>query len=279
MKIVIINLKKSKKRFQKISNNLNELGIPFERFDAIYGKEMSKEDIKNNTTFLGRNLFCNHGMIGCAMSHLTVWKNFKQSRDKFILISEDDVEYKKDFLIFLKNIEKIYNETHFDFLSLNDSVGVYNSFHKSIIVDKYELSKPIFPFTMASYILSRKGVYKLLRMIQKINYHIDFEIAFKKMFCDDLEYYYLKEPKILEVSYTTDSNIISDNNGFLNYLLELLRLKKINWLISNTVFTLFLKKSISIYCCIIVLLIIFCILKKNYLLSIVLLVEFFLINF
>lgn len=279
MKIVIINLKKSKKRLQKISDNLNDLEIPFERFDAIYGKEMSKDDIKNNTTFLGRNLFCNYGMVGCALSHLKIWNKFKESKEKFILISEDDVEYNKKFIFFIENIEKIYKESNFDFLSLNNSVGIYNSFHKSIIIDEYEVSKPIFPLTMASYILSRKGVFKLLRMIPKINYHIDFEIAFKKMFLDDLDYYYLKEPKLLEVSYTTESNIISENNGFFNYLLELLNLKKVNWMMSNTVLTLFLKKSISIYCCILLLLSIFCILKKNYLFLIILIVEIFLINF
>jgi glycosyl transferase family 25 len=278
MKIVVINLKKSKKRLEKIITNLTDLDISFQRFDAVYGKTMSKEEIEKNTTFIGRNFLCNYGMIGCALSHITIWKEFKKSREKFILICEDDVEYKKNFPKFLENIDKIYNDLQFDFLTLNNSIGIYNSFSKTKKINNYEFSKPIFPLTMASYILSRKGVYKLLNLIPKITYHIDFEIAFKKIF-NDLEYYSLKNPSVLNIPYTTDSNIISENNGFFNYFLELLNLKKLNWLLSNTAITLFLKRSISVYCCILIFIIIFSILKKKYLLLVFVLIEFFLINF
>ena len=64
MKLVVINLEKSKDRLYKISKNLNNLEIPFERFDAIYGKELDNDTIEENTSLIGRTLLCNHGIIG-----------------------------------------------------------------------------------------------------------------------------------------------------------------------------------------------------------------------
>ena len=285
MKIVIINLESNKKRLNYITKNLNELGIEFERFNAIYGKNLSKKEIKNVTTFMGRNFLCNHGIIGCALSHLKIWKEFEKSKDKLILISEDDVEYNSHFPVFLKNIYKIYDKIRFDILNLNTSVGIFSSFQNSEYIDKYELIKPIFPLTMASYILSKTGVKRILRIINdKIHYHIDFLIA-KENFFYNLNYYALKNINVLNVSYTSDSNLISKNNGILNYIIDKCGLEKLNWLLSNNACCLFLKYSISVYTLILILFIViymfFFINKrkhKTFLILLVLFMELLLVN-
>ena len=287
MKIVIINLKHNKKRLKNITNNLQNLGINnYQIFDAIYGKNLSKQEIKNNTTFMARNFLCNYGMIGCAMSHIKIWKDFLNSKDKLILISEDDVEYNNNFPDFLNNIYNIYDKIRFDILNINTSVGIFSSFSKSIFIDNYELNKPIFPLTMASYIISKTGAKRLLNIItDKISYHIDFLIA-KENFFYNLNYYSLKNINILNVSYTNDSNLISNNNGFLNYILEILGLDKINWLLSNNACCLFLKYSISVYSLILfIIIIIFLFIFinkkvkcKTYLILLILVIEFLLVN-
>lgn len=287
MKIVIINLKHNKKRLENITNNLKNLGINnYHLFGAIYGKNLSKQEIKNNTTFIGRNFLCNYGMIGCAMSHLKIWKEFLNSKDKLILISEDDVEYNKNFPDFLNHIYDIYDKIRFDILNLNTSVGIFSSFNDSIFIDKYEFNKPVFPLTMASYIISKTGARRLLNIItDKINYHIDFLIAKENLFYN-LNYYSLKNINVLNVSYTNDSNLTSNNNGFLNYILENLGLDKINWLLSNNACCLFLKHSISVYSMILFTLIVIILLfffrnnikYKTFLILLILFIEFLLVN-
>jgi glycosyl transferase family 25 len=279
IKIYIINLKNSKKRLEKISNNLNNLNVKFERFDAIYGKTLSPQEIKDKTSFFARNFLCNYGTVGCALSHITLWKEFEKSDEKFVLICEDDVEYNENFPKFLEKIDKIYTKTNFDFLSLNTSIGIYSSFSDSIFVDKHEFNKPFFPLTMASYILSKKGVSKLLTMIDKIDYHIDFTISIKNLFSNNLEYYYLKNPKILNTTHSKDSNLNADNNGILNCFLENCGLEKINWFLSTTACCVSLNNSFSVYSLILIIITIVFIAKRKYILLLATLVELFLITF
>ena len=276
MKVVVINLEKSKDRMDKITKNLNNLKIPFERFNAIDGKNLCKFSIEQSTTLLGRSLLCNHGIIGCAMSHIKIWKAFKESKEDFILISEDDIEYSKRFPKLLNDIDLIYGSINFDILSINCSVGINISLSSDKFIKRYEINKPIFPLTMASYIVSRKGVDKLLKMITKINYHIDFEIAFRGLF-NNLEYYNILSPDIVSVTQNADSNISVFNNGILNKLLYYLKFDKINWLISNTAFTLFLNISVSVYACILVIIMIVCLIKRNYKLFSIASIEFILV--
>jgi glycosyl transferase family 25 len=271
MKIVVINLENNPERLVEITENLKNLNVPFERFNAIYGKKLSDKEIEVNTTFLSRNLLCNYGMIGCAMSHLTVWREFISSDEDFICISEDDVTYNKKFPKLLKDVNLIYDKLKFDYLSLSCSVGISNSFSNEIKIGEYKFNKPIFPLTTASYILSKKGAQKLIKYFDKINYHIDFSISVNNLF-KDVEYYYLKSPDILYVRHD-DSNIIQKNNGLLNITLNNLGLKKINWLISNTVFTIKLKTSISVYALMLMIIIVLCIIKKYYIASFILFLE------
>jgi len=285
MKIVVINLESNKKRLNNITKNLQNLGVEFERFNAIYGKNLTKKEIENYTTFMGRNFLCNHGIIGCALSHLTIWKNFEKTKEKLILISEDDVEYNSNFPEFLKNIYKIYDKTRFDILNLNKSVGIFSSFSNSVYVDNYELNKPIWPLTMASYVVSKTGVKRLIRIIKdKIHYHIDFLIA-KENFFYNLNYYSLKNINVLNVTYTSDSNLISKNNGILNFIMNKTGLEKLNWLLSNNACCLFLKYSISVYSLILILIIVlylFCFInkrkRKTFLILLILNMELLLVN-
>ena len=263
MKVLVINLEKSKDRLARITQNLTSLNIPFEKFNAIYGKKLDSNIINKVTNFVGRTLLCNHGIIGCALSHIEIWKIFRDSNDDFILISEDDIEYTLEFPNFLKNIDNIYSKTQFDILSLNCSVGILISKIDPIFVKKYEISKPMFPLTTASYILSRKGVNRLLSMITKITYHIDFEIAWNNLF-RNLDYYNVKTPRVLYVKQTNESDVSVVNNGILNKCFGKIGLHKVNWFLNNTVFTLFLNTSISVYGCILLIIMGLSLVKKNY---------------
>ena len=294
MKLVVINLEKSKDRLYKISKNLNNLEIPFERFDAIYGKELDNDTIEENTSLIGRTLLCNHGIIGCAMSHIAIWKEFYKDREEgndFILISEDDIEYNKIFPKIFENVENLYTELKFDILSINSSIGLL--FNKSgfstIQMLGYEITKPFFPLTTASYIISRKGVSKLLKSIKIINYHIDFEIALRNLNLnikednDEFEYYNIKYPELLEVSKEVESNISPNKKGIFGTVLQNMGFHKLNWCLGNSAIVLFLENSVSIYTLILIiilitLLIIYLFTKRmHYIIGLVILLELILI--
>jgi len=76
-KVILINLDRRKDRLEKISTQLDNLGITFERFSAIDGKELGINPIAAGT-----------------MSHQKVLEANPESR---ILVLEDDAEFVNGF--------------------------------------------------------------------------------------------------------------------------------------------------------------------------------------
>ena len=76
-KVVVINLDRRTDRMEKIDAQLKELGIEYERFSAVDGKELGI-----NPIFAG------------TMSHVEVLKN---NRDSRILVLEDDAQFVDNF--------------------------------------------------------------------------------------------------------------------------------------------------------------------------------------
>lgn len=76
-KVILINLDRRKDRLEKISTQLDNLGITFERFSAIDGKELDINPIAAGT-----------------MSHQKVLETNPESR---ILVLEDDAEFVDGF--------------------------------------------------------------------------------------------------------------------------------------------------------------------------------------
>jgi hypothetical protein len=83
MKIFIINLKKDKDRFLKISEQLNRNNFfNYERVDAIYGKDVYKD----------YNTKLNPGQLGCYLSHLRTYSKIIEQNLEYAIILEDDVQ-------------------------------------------------------------------------------------------------------------------------------------------------------------------------------------------
>lgn len=276
MKVIIINLENRSDRLTKITENLNNLNIEFEKFDAICGDKLKDEEIKLNTTLLCRTILSNRGMIGCAMSHIKIWNSFVDSTEILIMISEDDIEYNSNFPDFLVDVDKIYKEIEFDMLSLNCSIGITGSLSDKKIIkcdnNEYKINKPIFPLTTASYIISRKGAIKLLKIIQTINYHIDYEIACASL-KSKIDYYNVLNPVLLNVEQNSDTSTGSKNNGIMNFIFRSVGFNKLDWVLNNTAFAIFLDYSVTIYILLLIVFISLCLYKKYYILMIIFIIE------
>lgn len=119
IKCFVVNLKKDTKRLEHISNELNNLGLDFEVFEASYGKELDKDfilkcrqedellfNLKGNVKvkLLGK-LTLNE--IGCALSHLRLYQHIVDSNIDKALILEDDIYLKPQLKLALENLSKI----------------------------------------------------------------------------------------------------------------------------------------------------------------------------
>jgi len=109
MKTFVINLDKNPDRLASMKRQLDAFGIEFDRFPAVYGKNLTKAELRRDYNRF-RSILVNGksmqlGEIGCALSHLGVYRRVVDDDIPFALILEDDVALEESFPSVLSRIE------------------------------------------------------------------------------------------------------------------------------------------------------------------------------
>ncbi len=255
--IYVINLDKSTDRLKHIKQNFNDHHIKFKRFSAIEGKKINDNILNDETTIACRTIFCNYGIIGCAMSHIALWKQLINDTTDYYIILEDDSIIDDNFINTINEINSIKNKLNFDILSLycgpNLNCIQYEYVHE--LSNGNIIGRPLYPLSMASYIINKNGAKKILSLLDKINYHIDFEVAWKSLFYD-INYFSLNN-NIIKHKWDTKSTIETYNHkSILLFILEKLGFHEIYWILNLSAFTLFMKYTINIYLLLIIIILI-----------------------
>ena len=110
LKVYIISLVKDVEKRKVITKSLLDLQIDFEFVDAIYGKELSHDEIKyyrkmSAGKILRRKYDATLGEIGCTLSHLKAYHNVLLSKDEWACILEDDAILDSRFKKFLYELK------------------------------------------------------------------------------------------------------------------------------------------------------------------------------
>lgn len=187
-KAYVINLKKCRKRMFNFANHMASIGISFERWEAVNGADIKKNN--TNTNHICRNYTCTNGIIGCYLSHITLWKHIKQRyKEGWFLIFEDDSLITKSGV---DNISNIFNEmqtwppgyAYPEMINLGCTVLCkYKVITKNIFI-------PLTVNGVSCYLISVQGINNALHMLDRsINFHIDGTLFLKQLLDRKLAYY------------------------------------------------------------------------------------------
>lgn len=95
MRIFVISLKDAVQRRASMTGQLSSLGLDFEFQDAILGKALSavkvKELVDQTMAYRYEGFQLTPGEIGCALSHLAVYRRIIDEKIPYALVFEDDV--------------------------------------------------------------------------------------------------------------------------------------------------------------------------------------------
>lgn len=117
MKIFLINLARRPDRLAHVQQQLDQLGLTFERFNAVDGATINDTScVDRDRFYLNNKRQIALGEIGCAMSHRAIWQQMVQQNLPFALILEDDITIRAELVGFLADLN---NYQHFDFLNLS----------------------------------------------------------------------------------------------------------------------------------------------------------------
>lgn len=185
--VYVINLKKDTKRLKDVLKECKKLNKKPIRIDAVYGKDLSTDEIILNTDWVCPQL----SAVGCGMSHIKAWEKMIRNGDSSSLFLEDDVVIDDDivgklqstdipddyYIIYLGSIigSDPNKDNDIDYPLLKLYTGGYAK--KTVLINE-GVYIPALPVALHGYILSRKGVEFLLENIKKdkIKQHIDTQI-------------------------------------------------------------------------------------------------------
>lgn len=190
--IYVINLKKCTNRMRKFDDNMRSLKLKYKRWDAVNGSAIKRDD--SNTTFLCRNYMCNNGVIGCYLSHITLWRhilNSNQNSQKWFMIFEDDARFTPKAI---ENLDGVFSDMK-KWKSDNlypDMINLACVISEKIIYKKItnHIFQPFIVNGMTAYIVSIPGIKKLLPILDKpIPFHIDNLLTMHQLYNKNIGYY------------------------------------------------------------------------------------------
>ena len=168
MKTFAISLQKNKIRREYIIKHLNKLNLDYEIFDAIDGQKLTKEDIAKycSTEIIHQypSKDYNEGVIGCALSHYSIYKKIVEMKLKCAFVIEDDI-------VLPVNIKDILDELEQN-IKKNEIILLYyfgtgsKPFRISVIGEQIlktgRLLYPIgFPYSASAYVIDSEAALNL----------------------------------------------------------------------------------------------------------------------
>lgn len=200
--VYVINLDKSKERYEYIKNSVNKLNFKLEKIQAIDGSIISDDEINQKVDLNSYKLFLGHlpkrGMIGCCLSHIKTWQKFLNSDAKYAVIFEDDVEF--DPIKLKSTIDELIEvDNLWDVVSFEIS---HNGF--PLVVKKLpngqDLALYLTEITHAGgYIINKTAAKKLLEKALPLKMPIDH--YFTRSWEFDLKFLGIENPRLVRQNF------------------------------------------------------------------------------
>lgn len=178
-KMFVITLERRRDRWFEFYRKSKQAGITgYEKWIATDGKTIVRDEsleklFRNNGNF-------NDGVIGCALSHYSIWKYCIENNIDNVLIFEDDVSFtEKENTCNIWNdivypcIQKVGDDLHFMFPCSPYLCGIVYG-QKKQIEGRLYLANSVLERTFG-YFITLKGMNKLIEIIEQkgINAPID----------------------------------------------------------------------------------------------------------
>ena len=180
IKIKCINLERRPDRKAEMKSKFEEAKIDVDFYPAIDGKSLEPtNEIK--TMFMGNDFGSRRSFIGCALSHIYLWKELIESNNDAYLIFEDDANLEDNFLYKLyyllnNKIEDIIYLGHHYWRNRLDEYKNKVDETKFLRLISHDPSSTM--GGLFGYIISKEAANKILNFIEKngVKHGIDYVV-------------------------------------------------------------------------------------------------------
>ena len=182
-KVYIINLKQSTERRESILREINKQNIKsFELIEAVDGNKLNNEELnlctyKNKKNYNPWGPKLTYSQIGCALSHIKIYKDFVKSNYEYALILEDDAIFLDNFST---NLQK-FILSNLKFKKQILLLSELKEFLKTPIdnIEKYEVVNVTNAFFTHSYFINKEAARSIIEFNFPIKTWADNFVLFK----------------------------------------------------------------------------------------------------
>jgi len=167
--ITVINLKKDIDRKNNITQQLNKLSLEFDFFDAIYGSNLSSDELNaaynpKNSIEKGMKVL-NKGEVGATLSHFSIYQKMINENIDRMVILEDDAIVGQNFVEALSVIEYLPQNWELCLLGYQSGRVSPCNFNIKIKNSPSSLKVGISPRARGGtfcYVINKKGAQRML---------------------------------------------------------------------------------------------------------------------
>lgn len=218
-KIYCINLEQRVDRKNLVIKEFQNTNLKnLEFFKAVYGKNI-KPNKSLAKLFYGNDFGNRKGVVGCALSHVSLWTKLVESSQDYFYIFEDDIKLTQDFDDKFKLINDYVekNKDSFDYLFLGYhmfntdkekySEKYYNVVNKELVIEN--LNKDIYVGGFFSYVITKRGAINILKYIinNGIKHGIDYLLKVHNFVCLELSPFIVLSDWVTNLNSSVDSDI------------------------------------------------------------------------
>lgn len=178
MNIYIVNLDRHPDRLDSIEQQLSELGLDYIRVAAVDGSKLSQRELDQVydpvlcKRSLGRELA--RGEIGCAMSHLSIYRRMMESQIPLACVLEDDAQLSEKLPQVLEALEYLGAEQE-PVVCLLTHVGRYTAWGARTLKNTdCQVCKTIHAFCAHGYLINLAAARQLLSNNDSVKTPIDY---------------------------------------------------------------------------------------------------------
>lgn len=176
--VFVINLESSPERYQHAEQQLLALGLQPQRFNAVYGKNLTQDEIdacydkSSNQRSFRRSLSL--GELGCYLSHRGIWQLMVEQNIEVAIVLEDDIDVDPRLPLAIDQISKLRGWDH---IKLSDDRNT-PAHQKLNLEHGFELVnfKKV-PNCTTGYAVTLQGAKKLLNR-RKFYRPVDIDLQF-----------------------------------------------------------------------------------------------------
>lgn len=210
--IYVINLERSRERWQALQRHADQLGLGLRRVEAVDGRQLSVQQLKNFDEAAFRR---QHGKaplpgeVGCYFSHLKALQLIVDSDEEYAVIIEDDVLFTDDFSIV---IEELKNIQGWDIIKLiNNRVKFFQS--KYVTIGGTDVGRCMHgPLGCAGgYMVTREGAKALLEHISTMQ--LPYDVALERGWAGGYRVYLVKDA-VIKLAHELGSTILEDGASY-----------------------------------------------------------------